>query len=146
MSTKCTIAYRYETADEPGFHLYEDCFDIDDGAGMPVYLQLDGIHTELETRRCGATVTVKLSREMAQVLGLIKSKDKTQEWQPIETAPSGKSVMLYCNQHLPIYCGKQRYGNLGEPQQGEFAWRCDSSGRFVCPTHWMPLPASPVLN
>ena len=79
MSTKCTIAYRYETADEPGFHLYEDCFDIDDGAGMPVYLQLDGIHTGLETRRCGATVTVKLYREMAQVLGLIKSKDNTQE-------------------------------------------------------------------
>lgn len=73
MSTKCTIAYRYETDDEPGFHLYEDCLDIDDGAGMPVYLRLDGIHTELETRNGGATVTVKLPREMAQTLGLVKT-------------------------------------------------------------------------
>lgn len=64
-------------------------------------------------------------------------------WQPIETAPKGKSVLLYAGELCPLYCGKQRFGNLGEPQQDEHAWRCDSSGRFAAPTHWMPLPAEP---
>ena len=68
------------------------------------------------------------------------------EWKPIETAPKGVSVLLYCNKYIPIYCGKQRYGNYGEPQQEEFEWRCDSSGRFATPTHWMPLPAAPVAE
>ena len=62
------------------------------------------------------------------------------QWQPIETVPKDGSVMLYA--HM-IYCGKKRFGTLGEPQQHEFAWRCDSSGRFANPTHWMPLPAAP---
>jgi hypothetical protein len=65
-------------------------------------------------------------------------------WQPIETAPKDRSVLLVvAGMGLPIYCGRERYGTLGEPQQGEFAWRCDSSGRFTTPTHWMPLPAPP---
>jgi hypothetical protein len=64
-------------------------------------------------------------------------------WQKIETAPKDKSVMLHCRGFIPFYCGRKRYGNLGEPQQSELAWRCDSSGRFANPTHWMPLPAAP---
>lgn len=64
-------------------------------------------------------------------------------WLPIESAPKDKSVLLYVNQFLPVYCGRKRHGNLGEPQQGAFAWRCDSSGRFSDPTHWQPLPAAP---
>lgn len=66
------------------------------------------------------------------------------EWRPISSAPRGISVLLACaGTHVPIYCGRQRYGALGEPQQGAFAWRCDSSGTFANPTHWMPLPAPP---
>ena len=65
-------------------------------------------------------------------------------WQPIETAPKGNSVLLcVVGTVIPIYCGKQRYGNLGEPQGDEYRWRCDSSGRFANPTHWMPLPEPP---
>ena len=64
-------------------------------------------------------------------------------WQKIETAPKDKSVMLHCRGFIPFYCGRKRYGNLGEPQQSELAWRCDSSGRFANPTHWMPLPTPP---
>ena len=63
-------------------------------------------------------------------------------WRPIESAPKDVSVMLGRSGSV-IYCGRLRHGNLGEPQQGELAWRCDSSGRFANPTHWMPLPASP---
>lgn len=68
------------------------------------------------------------------------------QWQPIETASKDTSVLLYCRGFVSVYCGRKRYGNLGEPQQGEFAWRCDSSGRFAKPTHWMPLPAPPLLD
>lgn len=66
------------------------------------------------------------------------------DWQPIETAPKGVSVLLaVAGTPVPFYCGRQRYGNLGEPQQDEYAWRCDSSGRFASPTHWMRLPPPP---
>lgn len=69
------------------------------------------------------------------------------KWMPIESAPKGRSVMLGSpgNRH-PIYCGQQRYGVLGEPSQDVFAWRCDSSGRFTSPTHWMPLPEPPTAE
>lgn len=67
-------------------------------------------------------------------------------WRPIETAPANVSVLLgSINKYVPIYCGRQRYGMLGEPQQDVFAWRCDSSGRFANPTHWMPLPDRPTM-
>lgn len=65
------------------------------------------------------------------------------KWRPIETAPKKESVLLYAGEFCPMYCGKKRYGELGEPQQDMFAWRCDSSGTFTNPTHWMPLPSPP---
>jgi hypothetical protein len=65
-------------------------------------------------------------------------------WMPIETAPVNKSIMLFLPRG-PIYCGRKRYGNLGEPQQDAYEWRCDSSGRFANPTHWMPLPSPPGI-
>lgn len=68
-------------------------------------------------------------------------------WIPIETAPKNKSIMLCCGvaQYGTqlIYCGRYRSGTMGEPQAHEIAWRCDSSGRFSHPTHWMPLPEPP---
>lgn len=67
------------------------------------------------------------------------------QWKPIETAPSGlaaRSVLLYTPYGL-IYVGRQRTGRLGEPSQSEYAWRCDSSGRFANPTHWACLPKAP---
>ena len=44
--------------------------------------------------------------------------------------PKDKSVLLVTTYGL-IYCGKERYGNLGEPSQDVYAYRCDSSGRFA---------------
>ena len=65
-------------------------------------------------------------------------------WQPIETAPKNQSVLLYCSAaYVPIYCGMKRYGDPSEPQFNELAWRCDSSGTFASPTHWMPIPKPP---
>ena len=69
------------------------------------------------------------------------------EWKPITTADKDReapSILLACDGAMtPIYCGRWRHGYLGEPQQDVFAWRCDSSGRFANPTHWMELPAKP---
>lgn len=66
-------------------------------------------------------------------------------WRPIETAPKHESVLLYSGGFVPIYCGRKRYGLfVGEPQQDTLAWRCDSSGMFANPTHWMPLPLPPT--
>lgn len=70
------------------------------------------------------------------------------QWMPIETAPKDKSLMLCCSvakyDTQLIYCGRYRIGTLGEPQAHVIAWRCDSSGRFSNPTHWMPLPPVPT--
>ena len=52
------------------------------------------------------------------------------------------SVLLYASG--TYYIGQLRYGYTGEPQPGVNAWRCDSSGRFSTPTHWMPLPHKPT--
>lgn len=64
-------------------------------------------------------------------------------WLPIESAPKNRSVMLYTKYGL-TYCGRYRQGQLGEPSQHLVEWRCDSSGRYANPTHWMPLPVAPA--
>jgi hypothetical protein len=65
-------------------------------------------------------------------------------WQPIASAPSNRSVLLFVSgTHVPVYCGRWRAGTLGEPQPHVLAWRCDSSGRFAHPTQWMDLPQPP---
>ena len=68
-------------------------------------------------------------------------------WKPIATAPKDRSVILGSTApHGVTYIGRFRYGNLGEPQQSVLAWRCDSSGRFSHPTHWMEVPGRPKRN
>ena len=65
-------------------------------------------------------------------------------WKPISTAPKDVSILLFCNSvSVTMYCGRYRYGQPYEPQPHEIVWRCDSSGRFSHPTHWMPLPEPP---
>ena len=64
------------------------------------------------------------------------------EWQPIETAPIKKEVLLYCT---PIY---------GDAflASGYLSGACDRDGlpfafaedRSVRASHWMPLPAPPT--
>lgn len=78
---------------------------------------------------------------------ILKKCHELNQWMPIETAPKDTSVMLCCGVAKYgtqlIYCGRYRAGTMGEPQEHEIAWRCDSSGRFSNPTHWMPLPDNP---
>ena len=77
MSTKCGIKFR-SSEGRPGFHLYEDGFGLWPGAAEPpVYLHLDGVAVQLETKSCGGvSVTVELPQEMARALGLLPLGDE----------------------------------------------------------------------
>lgn len=86
---------------------------------------------------------VNLRYELNKALGQLAEVPK---WQPIETAPKDKSVMLYAGELVPIYFGRKRYGTLGEPNQDHHAWRCNSSGCYANPTHWAPMPKTPAPN
>ncbi|MDR6493174.1 hypothetical protein J2797_003070 [Paraburkholderia terricola] len=67
MSTKVTLAYHHsEQTAEPSWHLYEEVFE----AGV-VYLELNGVSVELQTReQGGADLVVRLPIETARQLGL----------------------------------------------------------------------------
>ena len=70
MSTKSSIKWKDQTADAPGFHLYEDVTDFE--PDPPVYLRLDGVQVDLETSgENGASVTVVIPRATAKELGLL---------------------------------------------------------------------------
>ena len=75
MSSKVGIKWKEQTDSSPGFRLYEDALDEFTRQGteeLPVYLQLDGVEVELETLKPGgASVTVKIPREIARELGLL---------------------------------------------------------------------------
>lgn len=77
MGTKVSITWRGQTADQPGYHLYDDALDsftAEDDAEPPVYLRLDGVAAELQTLSSGGvSVTVELPRELARALGLLPS-------------------------------------------------------------------------
>lgn len=38
-----------------------------------------------------------------------------------------------------VSTGRWRYGELGEPDQGQKEWRCDCCGRFATPSRWAEL-------
>jgi hypothetical protein len=86
----------------------------------------------------------------ARALGIEQAADRLESligaggWLAIESAPTGRSVLLATRgSSAPMYCGRLRFGTMGEPQQNERAWRCDSSGRFAHPTHFHALPTPP---
>lgn len=75
MSTKATIRFRDQSAEHPGFHLYDDVLDSlgsENESDSPVYLRLDGVAAKLQTLDGGgASVTVVLPRVVARELGLL---------------------------------------------------------------------------
>jgi hypothetical protein len=73
MSTTISIARSAPPA-EPGYHVYQDCLgEMAAGEGKPpVYLCLDGVAVELQTRPSGgASVTITLPEHLARELGLL---------------------------------------------------------------------------
>ncbi len=76
MSTKVTLRHSLGDDVALGFHLYEDVLDnsVADTTGeeTPVYLQLDQVGVQLETRGCFiSSVTLTLPRALARELGLM---------------------------------------------------------------------------
>lgn len=69
-----------------------------------------------------------------------------EKWRSVDVAPVGKSVLVYGGDHYPLYCGRKRFGTLGETQQGTFGWRCDTSGKFADAKYWLPLPTVPIIQ
>lgn len=65
----------------------------------------------------------------------------SERWQPIETAPDGREVLLYPGVFLNHVVGVHT----------EFGWSIGTRGwvmrrlpdLYAQPTHWMPLPAPP---
>jgi hypothetical protein len=78
VGSKVSIEWRYQTAEQPGFHFYEDALDsfgAEAGAEQPVYLRLDGIAAEMQALSSrGASVTLTLPRELARSHGLLPSE------------------------------------------------------------------------
>lgn len=58
------------------------------------------------------------------------------EWQPIETAPNNKAILIYYDD-----------GNteLVSADDNDYSWRAYTVKEYFCtkPTHWMPLPNPP---
>jgi hypothetical protein len=78
MSTRCSIKFREQDGDTPGFHLWEEAFEkLDHGDNAPVYLRLDGVQvSDLERiPGGGVSVCVVLPREMAIALGLVAQQE-----------------------------------------------------------------------
>lgn len=73
------------------------------------------------------------------------------EWRPIETAPEGRGLMIWCGDYEFGYCTKGRWYvfNNGDYIDGGHGrdYECGDSGGYgedyPMPTHWMPLPEPP---
>lgn len=64
-------------------------------------------------------------------------------WHPMDIAPKDRSILLWLRGGQ-MYIGRWRSGNLGEPSQGQIAWRCDSSGHYATPILWAERPSEPA--
>lgn len=70
MSTRQTIKYDVHDhygPEESGFHLFQECFDVDRAY---VYLELMGAHCEVSTRE--RNVIVEIPRAWAVKMGLVE--------------------------------------------------------------------------
>lgn len=59
------------------------------------------------------------------------------EWRPIETAPRDRTEIIGL-------CGRKDVRLIWyfAPSSRTMGW-CDQNGKFVKPTHWLPLPPAP---
>jgi hypothetical protein len=67
------------------------------------------------------------------------------DWQEIETAPrDGMRVLLAEGPHVSIGGWK----NINTPESPHFGWDVEERfwGVLTDPTHWMPVPVSPLLR
>jgi hypothetical protein len=66
------------------------------------------------------------------------------EWQPIETAPLSRAVLVYIPSRYPsVYRAIQLESFTNVPRWHSVAWSCGSDVDARLMTHWMPLPDPP---
>jgi len=82
---------------------------------------------------------------------------KMTEWQPIETAPKDRPILVYGNKEkgdqaefsqriaVAVYHSEMHYTYGDRPMFVYAPHRVESDGpdRCICPSHWMPLPEPP---
>lgn len=77
------------------------------------------------------------------------SNSETGGWQPIETAPTDKDILIFApdaNHGNTQYVGTRhagKYGSYFSLSGSDCQTGCGNTGS---PTHWMPLPEGPVTN
>lgn len=70
--------------------------------------------------------------------------EKVDGWQPIESAPEGKDILVYCRETGE--CFVVFWALQIETRKGDWVIARAKDGTcFICknPTHWLPLPAAP---
>ena len=74
--------------------------------------------------------------EMVEAIATARREERERRaWQPIETAPVDKSVLLYCPEREPISNRERIEMDYAHTSHGSHhAWA----------THWMPLPEPPA--
>lgn len=66
------------------------------------------------------------------------------EWQPIETATEGQSVLVFDDVSGISRAILDDEEWLAEASNTEWAYRSDGYIVRLCPTHWMPFPVPPA--
>jgi nitrogen fixation protein FixH len=113
---------------------------------MNILLELDAVAQTLDDMHCPeGAVTTRLARTALQ------EQLRNSAWQPIETAPNDKIILLYrptaTADWMRVTIGKhedQRYAVNPRPYWG--LWikvGSTTEARMHTPTHWMPLPEPP---
>lgn len=89
------------------------------------------------------------------VNALENALEKSNAWQPIETAPHDGSKILTCGYLPEVYGYSSREENVssisywvsvGYPSKGGWVSQASSYTRRFEPTLWMPLPAPPETD
>lgn len=65
-------------------------------------------------------------------------------WQPIETAPKDKYVLLFCWEDKSIWLGKWQGRHDNAEWYGVDDEGLTRSSSHYAVTHWMPLPEPPA--
>ena len=60
------------------------------------------------------------------------------EWQPIETAPKNKAIIVYAGRRIGEAC------YISNPDLEGWWWADDLDRMARTPTRWMPLPPAPA--
>ncbi len=87
------------------------------------------------------------SRTWYEEQGKFKRADLVPQWHPMETAPEGKDILVYCEETGEMFVVFWAMQVTTEKYNWVIA-RAHDGTCFICanPTHWMLLPKPPKEN